>query len=204
VGTSLRVVKRVRPDEPGAERDGRRLRSQDSRERIVTAMLEIMRGGELAPSAEHVAARAEVGLRTVFRHFKDMDSLYRELSSAVEGEIRADFEQPFKSTTWRGRLVELVERRAAIFEKIAPYKRAEMAHRHRSRFLEDDSKRLFHALRDILKSNLPAEIVRDSARFEALDLLMSFESWNRLRQEQGLSARRVREVIIAAVKKISE
>jgi AcrR family transcriptional regulator len=204
VATSSRGLKLVRQGEAETERDGRRLRSQDSRARIVTAMLDIMRGGELAPSADQVAARAEVGLRTVFRHFKDMDSLYRELSIAVEGEIRADFEQPFKSSTWRGRLVELVERRAAIFEKIAPYKRAEMAHRHRSRFLEDDSKRLFQALRDILRANLPADITRDGARFETLDLLMSFESWNRLRQEQGLSARRAREVLITAVKKISD
>ena len=64
-----------RPTPPTEERDGRRLRSQDSRARIVAAMLDLIREGEIAPSAELVASRANVGLRTVFRHFKDMDSL---------------------------------------------------------------------------------------------------------------------------------
>jgi hypothetical protein len=30
-----------------------------------------------------VAGRADVGLRTVFRHFQDMDSLYREIGAVV-------------------------------------------------------------------------------------------------------------------------
>ena len=69
------------PDEPPAqeERDGRRLRSIDSRARIVKAMLALIEEGDMAPGAEAVAARAEVGLRTVFRHFKDMESLYRDV-----------------------------------------------------------------------------------------------------------------------------
>ena len=55
--------------------DGRRRRGQDNRARIVAAMLEIIHGGELSPGAEQVAQRADVALRTVFRHFSDMDSL---------------------------------------------------------------------------------------------------------------------------------
>ncbi|MFM8818949.1 MAG: TetR/AcrR family transcriptional regulator, partial [Phenylobacterium sp.] len=57
------------------EPDGRRRRGLDSRDRIIAAMLDLAREGEVAPGAERVAARAEVGLRTVFRHFRDMDSL---------------------------------------------------------------------------------------------------------------------------------
>lgn len=46
-------------------------------------MLELVREGDISPSAELVAARADVGLRTVFRHFKDLDSLYREMSAVT-------------------------------------------------------------------------------------------------------------------------
>ena len=59
--------------------DGRRRRSQRSRDRIVTAMIDLVEAGAITPSAEEVAARAEVGLRSVFRHFRDMESLYREI-----------------------------------------------------------------------------------------------------------------------------
>ncbi|MBT5683609.1 MAG: TetR family transcriptional regulator, partial [Gammaproteobacteria bacterium] len=66
-----------------ATTDGRKLRSEDSKRRIVSAMLELVREGRMAPTAEEVAKRAEVGLRTVFRRFKDMESLYAEMSVAI-------------------------------------------------------------------------------------------------------------------------
>ena len=59
--------------------DGRRARGHVSRSRIVAAMIELVREGCVAPTAEQVALRADVGLRTVFRHFDDMESLYREI-----------------------------------------------------------------------------------------------------------------------------
>src|SRR5665213_2368302 len=94
------------------ESDGRRRRSQDSRARIVAAMLDLIHGGEVAPGAEQVAERAQVGLRTVFRHFKDMDSLYREMSHAIESELRTVVLRPFKAETWRERVLELIDRRS--------------------------------------------------------------------------------------------
>ena len=54
-------------DEINATTDGRKLRSEDSKRRIVSAMLELVREGKMAPTAEEVANRAEVGLRTVFQ-----------------------------------------------------------------------------------------------------------------------------------------
>lgn len=53
-------------DDINATTDGRKLRSEDSKRRIVSAMLELVREGRMAPTAEEVANRAEVGLRTVF------------------------------------------------------------------------------------------------------------------------------------------
>jgi len=182
--------------------DGRRRRGQDNRARIVAAMLEIIQGGELSPSAELVAARANVGLRTVFRHFKDMDSLYREMSEVIEGELRTLVDRPFKAQTWKARVIELVARRAEVFERIAPFKRASDAYRHRSRFLEGDSARLVTALREILIRELPAEVAGDTARVEILDLLLSWESWSRLRREQGLSVENAKATLEAAIGRI--
>ena len=56
--------------------DGRRQRSDRSRRRIIEALFDLIGEGDMSPSAVNVAARAEVGLRTVFRHFEDMDSIY--------------------------------------------------------------------------------------------------------------------------------
>ncbi|HEY2659957.1 MAG TPA: TetR family transcriptional regulator [Caulobacteraceae bacterium] len=181
--------------EQDAETDGRRRRAQDSRARIVAAMLDLTQTGNVSASAELVAERAGVGLRTVFRHFKDMDSLYREMSLIIEARVVGEVDRAFTSADWRGQLEELIHRRATLFEMITPYKRAEAAQRHRSRFLEEDIRRLNCRLREILAEILPAAVVGDGMAFEALDLLLSFESWDRLRREQNLSPEQARAVL---------
>ncbi|WP_293497803.1 TetR/AcrR family transcriptional regulator [Phenylobacterium sp.] len=190
----------LKTDAPSGSSDGRRKRGEDNRARIVAAMLEIVQSGEVAPSAEQVAARADVGLRTVFRHFSDMDSLYREMSEAIEIEVKAVADQPFKAPDWRGRVLELVGRRGVAFEKIGPFRKASDAFRHRSRFLGDDADRLSQRLREILE-RVVADAV-DRQTLEALDLLLSFEAWSRLREEQGLSVDQTQAVLETAARRL--
>lgn len=186
------------------ERDGRRLRSADSRARIVAAMLDLIQAGDVSPGAEPVAARADVGLRTVFRHFKDMDSLYREMSEVIETKVRAVADEPFASADWRGKLPEFVERRSRVFEQMGPFKRAMDVHRHRSAGLASDSTRMAAALRAILKREMPPEVTGDPLVFENLDMLLSFEVWSRLRRDQGLDVAQARAVLEAAVLRVAD
>lgn len=164
-------------------------------------MLALVRETEATPSAEHVAERAGVGLRTVFRHFTDMDSLYREMTVVIEAELRKVVMRPFKGETWRDRIVELVERRAPAFERIAPFRRAADAQRRQSNFLMSDQGRLAAVSREVLQRELPPEMTADSTKFETLDLLLSYEVWSRLRREQGLSVKRAKDVLEAAVRR---
>lgn len=197
------ATRQVRPDVEApveaAEPDGRRRRSQDSRARIVAAMLELVREGDPSPSAELVASRADVGLRTVFRHFKDLESLYREMSAAIEAELMALVHTPFKGVTWRERVLELVERRGGAYEKVGPFKRASEAHRHHSPALALDNAKMVEISREILRRQLPPELAKDRVRFEAIDLLLSFDAWNRLRRDQALSPRRATQVLRAMI-----
>jgi AcrR family transcriptional regulator len=201
---TLKTVRRseAAPEDSAHEADGRRRRSLDSRARIVAAMLALVREGAVTPGAERVAARADVGLRTVFRHFKDMDSLYGEMSKVVERQFRVVVERPFTAPRGRERIIELVHRRAEVYESIAPFKRASEAHRHRSPFLEAGQARMVTTSRNILRQELPAELARDELAFEALDLLLSFEAWNRLRREQGLSPEQARDTLETAVRRL--
>ena len=191
------------PPRPSTEEtDGRRRRSIDSRARVVAAMLELVREGDVAPGSEKVAARAKVGLRTVFRHFKDLDSLYREMSGVIEAELAAALAMPLTATDWRARLVELIHKRGLVFEKIAPFTLASNVHRHQSAFLTAAHARIVSAGRRTLGEVTPPAVREDAELFEMLDLLLSFETWSRLRQEQGLSASRARDVIELAVRRM--
>ena len=175
--------------------DGRRQRSADSRKRIVAAMLALVRGGNFSPSAEEVAARADVGLRSVFRHFDNMDSLFSEMNEAMESEILPLVERPFASASWRDNLNELIRRRAEIFERIMPLKLASDIHRQRSPFLQAQMVKLAKQQRQGLRQILPKALRDSGPALEALDLILSVDTWRRLRVEQKLSPQRARAVI---------
>jgi AcrR family transcriptional regulator len=197
----LHLVAQADPP-PAPEPDGRRRRSQDSRARIVAAMLDLVQGGDPAPGAEQVAARAGVGLRSVFRHFKDMDSLYREMSVAIEAEVVGVIDRPLTAGEPMQRMIELVGRRAEVFETISAYKRAADLQRHRSAFLEAGHARLTQRAREALRRALPPLTAKDANLLESLDLLLSWEAWSRLRREQGLSPRQARTVLEDAVQRL--
>ncbi len=183
---------------PIEEQDGRRQRSHRSRDAIVQAMLALVGDGHVAPSAEDVAARAGVGLRTVFRHFKDMESLYAEMTLAVARRFEA-MAAPFESPDWRGQLAEMLERRLTTYEMLMPFKRAGDAHRHESRTLQAHYAGTLSVMRARLRGLLPLAVASDMLRFEALDLWLSFDAWQRLRGEQGLDAAAARVVVESQV-----
>jgi AcrR family transcriptional regulator len=182
--------------------DGRRRRSQNSRNAIVAAMLELVAEGRITPSAEEVASRAGVGLRTVFRHFTDMESLY----AAMTERLAEHYEMwliPFDSTEWRGQLIEAVERRTATYERLLPFKRAGDAHRHMSPAIRAEHARMLGMMRQRLRSFLPPAITDDEVRFETIDLMLSFEAWQRLRDEQGLSIELARRIVLREVLRLA-
>lgn len=180
--------------------DGRIIRRYNNRRRIVAAMLELVRAGAISPGAEEVAARAGVGLRTVFRHFDDMDSLYREMAQAMRRELQPIVAAPFASRDWKGRLGEMADRRARLFERAMPFKDAADVHRHRSAFLRKDYERMRSEERAALEAAIPAALKKDSEFFEALDLVLSFAAWQSLRRDQKLRAAQARRTVEFAVR----
>lgn len=182
----------------GARVDGRRLRSEDSRRRIIAALLDLVQEGDYDPSAETVAERAGVGLRSVFRHFKDMESLRSEIMQRIislVAEIRA---KPFPGPTWRENLDEVIKRRAEAFEILTPFRLAGLAHRRRSQVVEANNELINHALRLVLVNVLPPEVVENKPALEALDMVMSMDAWIRLRLDQKLSP----EEAVAVVRRL--
>lgn len=179
--------------------DGRIRRGAENRRRIRDAFIALIRQGEQSPTAEQVAEKAGVGLRSVFRHFDDMEGLYREIAQAIEAEIAPIWTTPFASRTWQGRLGEMITRRADLFERITPFRVASVTHRAASVFLDERQSRFAVEQRTMLEAALPAAMRKDAARLEALDLLFSVDSWLRLRREQKLSIAAAKAAIARAV-----
>ena len=173
-----------KPVKPEAANDGRRLRSETSRLRIVEAMIALVSEGLAMPPAEAVAVRAGVGLRTVFRLFEDMDGLYRGIQAVMTERLGGLLEGPIVAADWRQAVDILIDRRAEAYEMILPLQIAADSPRTRSPALREGRGRLVQAQRDTLVAVLPAEVRADAELVHALDLAVSFEAWRRLRTDQ--------------------
>ena len=179
-------------DTPG---DGRRARSRTSRDKIVAAVLHLIEGGDLSPSAARVAEVAGVGLRSVFRHFDDMDSLYQEVSERVSAQVMPLLREAVVGATWKERLVRIVERRASIFERIHPFRLSASLKRFRSAFLTEEYRRTLELEAATVEALLPPHILADQVSTRSIKVILSFQNWHALRFEQDLSIQEAREVV---------
>ena len=184
--------------------DGRLQRSQRSREKILRAYWELMLRGDMEPSAAAIAEHAGVGLRSVFRHFEDLDTLLLELMSLCHDEVTPQFLTPLKSTNWKDQILELVERNVEIWERIkVPHTAGELG-RFKSQILMDDYKRSRNLEISGIRAILPKDINNYDNVLFALDSTLSFSTMRRLREDRKLSIPKVKNVMSLLVKSILE
>lgn len=192
-------MSRRQPPAPVAKTDGRLNRSVVTRKRIVDALTALIYEGHLTPTAEQVATRADVGLRTVFRHFDDMDALYREIALDLDTVIQPVIGQRLSGATWQDRLRHSVLLRTEFFDRVAAIHLATQVHRHESDYLTQQVRQTVDLQRELLRRQLPPDVAQDTTLFDALDVVLSIEVWIRLRREQGLPADAARQVILRTV-----
>ncbi|MEM6626378.1 MAG: TetR/AcrR family transcriptional regulator [Pseudomonadota bacterium] len=154
------------------------------------------------PRIAEIADKAGVSLRTVFRHIEDVETLNREMAEQVEAEITPVVSAPLKATSWRGRLEEMLQRRAQIYEHVMPVKMAAGLRRFRSEFLMADYQRFLDEERTRLVAILPDVIVQNKPQLAALQMATSFQMWRRLRQDQRLSPEDALETLAFTVERL--
>ena len=152
----------------------------------MEAIGRLIQQGNPSPGAARVAELAGVSLRTVFRHFEDMDSLYREISLSIRDRVLPAVLRPYRSDTWQGRLDELLERRIALFEAILPYKLAGDLRRHQSPYLEQDHAEHIQMEQASLEPLLPPALLADRRWTNALHMATGFQAWRTLRRDLDL------------------
>ena len=176
--------------------DGRRLRSVRSRQAIVDAMIELVSDGILAPTAQQIAARAGIGIRTLFRHFSDMESLFEAADAQKRESYEAQFIGGDRSGSLDERIQHAVERRATAYENTKHAILSTHAQAWRYEFLRKNYAGYQRALRKDLDHWLPELKDLEQADREAVDAVASFEMWHRLRAYQGLGKARSIEIVV--------
>lgn len=149
-------------------------------------MLDLVGNGDVAPSAARVAEVAGVGLRSVFRHFDDMDELYKEMGDVIEARVMPIILQAPSGATWKEKLIDIAHRRAKVFETILPFRISANLKRFQSPYLMQDYRRMLRLESETVEAHLPTAVKDDVVAARGLNVILSFQTWRLLRHDQDL------------------
>lgn len=189
------------PPEPDAV-DGRRLRSRQSRERILEAAIELLRKPGVDVTPELLAAHAGCSISTIARHFGDREGLADAIGERVRQELQRRMDAgPFAGDT-RERARDLVHRLGTAFEATGPLLRV----MHRNRLDERAARterRLLRLARIAIARALGPELASqpgDTA--DILATVLSVGSWTHLRTTEALAASSAESRMLAIVLRV--
>lgn len=187
--------------------DGRHLRSARTKQLIIEAYLTLLRENPQIPTAAQIAERAGYSVRSVFERFPDLHALRvaatdyaftQGTAQAVARDFTGDRQTRLKSH---------VETRGWICEQWLPLWRALNANQGNSTELRS---RIFLMRQAILKRielmYQPELATLDETERRqvliAIESLIDFESWARMREYNGLSLEEARNVWIQAIDRL--
>ncbi len=179
--------------------DGRQLRSIRSREKIVDALLQLMRDGVFMPTAQQVADTAEVSIRSVFRHFEDMDTLYAEINAVIHPTSVKNFEEQITEGSLHKRLESAVAARCKNWRQQRNLMRATLMLRWRSTYMAELNERNQHLLRKDFLRVVPELADLDEQSQHIVLASTDFEFYDRLSTDQKQSEQNCFDIILKVV-----
>jgi len=184
--------------------DGRHERLERSKLAVLHAVNDIVRETGKAPTADALAKRSGVSRRSIFRLFGSKAGLLRAAAEFTYGQIRGRFPIPdFSAADPAERVSRFVEHLSSIYEYITPFRRLterspqdeELIERERGRIealYENQLRQAFAELGGAGRQ--PNPILRDT-----IQALVSWNTWNYLRNEQHHSIEYARTILTQAI-----
>jgi AcrR family transcriptional regulator len=182
-------------------RDGRRARRHRSRDLAVDALLDLLAEGVPRPTAQQVAERSGVSLRSLFRIFEDVDTLHYEAASRQLERSRHLYVEVPADGALSKRVRSVVEMHEHLYSSVAPVRRAAMRAASGSPVMASQLDRAHVWLRGEVSRVFAAELQGPDAApvSAAVELLLSFEAWDHLASMQGLGVSARRAALVDAV-----
>lgn len=172
--------------------DGRRLRSARTRQLIIEAYLALLRENPRIPTAASIAHRAGYSVRSVFERFPDLHAL--RVAATDEALLKASAQVAGQATAGSrsDRLRTHVEARGRICEEWLPLWRALNANQGDSAELKTRIRLIremvIRRIEEIYAHELSSLDERERRQTVlAIEALIDFESWARMRELFGLS-----------------
>lgn len=162
--------------------DGRTLRAARTRAAILGALLELIRDGEVAPTAPQIAAKAGVALRSIAQHFPSREALFAA-AAAVYRDVAPRTGEVDPSLPLDERIEAFAARRAEVLEVTAPY-------RLTATIMAAQSPAVHEGLRAAARLRRHEVTTVFGARgdvLDALDAAASGRTWDALRDDMQLA-----------------
>jgi AcrR family transcriptional regulator len=194
----------TKPKPPSRRPDGRRQRSERTRQLIIEAYLELLGKGVRTPTASQIAEQAGYSVRSIFERFADLRALslatadHAIVVGQTESEARdVDGDRPT-------RIKSHVRTRALACEKWLPLWRALLETQDQLAELKTRVMLVRQANLERLRLMYGPElaILPDAERQQlllALGAFTSFESWDQLRNSYNLTTEKAQDVWRAAI-----
>ncbi len=165
--------------------DGRTLRSQKSQNIILVAIIDLIKNGNLYPTAEEVAKKSGIAIRTVFRHYEDMETLLMKADEFINKNIiRNDalIINPDKPVFIR--LKEIISERIYFYSKYENIMIATITQLPKYKFLQRRYPEYQRLLKKRTEKIIPEVLILSNINQELMDATLSFIFWQRLKLQK--------------------
>src|SRR5579875_1476385 len=151
--------------------DGRRARGERTRIKVLEALLALVDEGELHPTAQAVAHRAGVALRTVYHHFEDVEAL-RRMALDLQLDRHREILRPIDpKLAVEDRIAAFARQCRRLFEALTPIRRATLFDESSSSEMGDGLRRARFLRREHLEATFAPELHRTAATRELIDAM---------------------------------
>ena len=184
-----------------AQVDGRILRSKKSQNIILESIINLINKGNLYPTAEEVAKESGIAIRTVFRHFDDMETLLMKVDESINHKLLNDEKEIRLDSPLTERLGLIIEERLYYYNKYENIMIATITQLPKYKILQKRYPEYQKLLRKRTERIIPEILNLKSANQELLDASLSFGFYQRLKF-QGLSKSNISESLYEHCKKL--
>jgi AcrR family transcriptional regulator len=178
-------------------------RKNDLVKTIVDVILET--GKE--PSVKEIVSKSKISRRTLFNYYHNRGDLFKDIGSEVMKRMEDRFLKGFepKSNSFDAMIEEIITKRIEVYEYLTPIRRI----MEQKRLENKDIRKSLRISIDKDIQRLKAKIfvfLKDTENPERVLLMIhtviSWNNWNYLKDEVGLSSNEVREMMLNMAKLI--
>ncbi len=182
-------------------KDGRKLRSQNTSDHILSTIIRLAREGNQDINFDVIAKEAKLGTRTIFRHFEDKDALLVALNKKVSESIVNNFPKKSENESLEKRTKTLISFLYDMYSKNKNLYYWTAINVVQSEQVYKNALNMYKLHRKNILKTLPEIENKDRREQEAIFQILSFAFWRDMRLFSKKKKKEIEEILIFNLKK---